>query len=313
MAVAATEGLCSAVNLASGLRVEDAQKAAFASVVRDLHVTCRHVVASQFDGIIVSIEPDGALLDCVGRIALMSAVRGRIISHPPGRLVIGAASDDATPIDDQPELDGATIAGVYVDSQSVRKVLNAASSAAQFDLAPDGSSELLGSVALSTRLQVAERLHALLLERARNPHTVDAAKAALLEARRGRVRGANSDFILLSLSRLFGYGQSVIRPVVVWALVVAIILVHRLIAALDDHRGFIRSAPLHIQVDHAMWVKAGDTLLSTLLLPANWVRLQEAAPAVGLSGGYLSAARLFLLILVLLFLAAARRRLRVAR
>jgi hypothetical protein len=308
------DGRCVVVDLDDGPCVERASGARFVGASRQAHMTCRDVADSTFENIAVSVETDGLVVRCAGEIRIVRAAGARILADASRRLVLGAVSDDRTPLEDRPELDDAVLSGVYLAPGSIKKLLEAVGTVAQLDLAPAACSEVIAALPIDVRLQVAERLHSVIVLKARSPQTVDAASAALLEARRERTRRVSLEYLLLSTARLFEYGQSLRRPLVVWAVLTAAIVLHRAEVAIRDKAGLIGLHPhFHIEFTEHLWYRAGDSILSTILLPANWVRLQETAPAVGLSGGYLSAARLVLLLVVILFLTAARRRLRVPR
>ncbi len=312
-------GSCHAFQREDALHLEEATNAQFHGEADDVRLVVRHARRARFERVLLSVEQNGSLEQCSGVIRLITAECARVMgardeaANPEKRLVIAAATDDESRLADAPAMRDAVITNAYIAPHSVRKVLDGAKDAAQFDLATNAFHVLLAGTPAQTRVEIGERLRALIGEKAHNPETIQAAGAALLDARREEARGVNFDYVLLSIARVFDYGRSLRRPLAIWACVVATIVAHRVYQALKDPRGdVVWHHGLHVSWDggHLLFT-FGDTVLSILLLPANWVRLQEASGAVGLTGGYLSGARLVLLIVVVLFLAAARRRLRV--
>jgi hypothetical protein len=264
-----------------------------------------------FRRIRLRMAPGGQLVECRGNVRFVSCVDAFVAGVAGDPLVVGAAFD-ADAEDEDPLLRNSVFMRVALEGETLSAFLGAAVQASIVDPDPDSVRDSLESVPEAVREGLAEMMLQRLSEKAPRPQAVDIAAAMVLEMRRTRIAPWTVDWLLLHVFRILGYGRLVGPPVAVWAIGVGIVLGVRLWEAVDRPHGFISSAGFAAGVGWEEVVRyAGDVLLSATLLPVTWVRTGTTAEIVGLSGGYLVAARVLLAIPVLFAVGAARSRLRV--
>jgi hypothetical protein len=273
-----------------------------------------HVVEATscvFRRIKLRMAPGGRLIECRGNVRFVSCVDAFVVGVADDPLLVGAALDPDSGDEDLP-LRNSVFMRVALEGETLSAFLGAAVEASIVDPDPQSVRRSLAKVPEPVREGTAELMLQRLSEKAPRPQAVDIAAAMVLEMRRTRISPWTVDWLLLHIFRILGYGRLVGPPLAVWAIGVGIVLGIRFWEAVDRPGGFISSTGIAADVQWGGMLRyAGDVLLSAALLPVTWIRTGTTADVVGLSGGYLVAARVLLAIPVVFAIGAARSRLRV--
>jgi hypothetical protein len=273
-----------------------------------------YITDSQIRDVLVDVDEGARIERCHG-IVRVRRCHGTIIGTTTrdAELVLAADLNPAKPPSNL--LRGAVLMDFALEPSAVGAFVAATEEAKVFDPSPDSIGPSLTGLPADERATAAELLHDRLGELAKRPPTVDAAATAVLDHRRSNAPRYSHDWLLFTVASIFGYGRRVVRPLIIWAAIVSVILAFRLGTAIDKPTGDV-SWHDGIRVHHAVETTrlGGDILLTTILLPVNWSSRSDSqaiGEKVGVGGGYLVAVRLLMLVCLLTAGNAARRRIRV--
>lgn len=314
--VVVNRGVCRAFTDDEYVEVRYAREVSVKGHHTSLPVRLVDVRESQLTDIRITVPRRGAAIDCMGDITLEEC-RGRVDGR--GKQARNHTRDASLSVAIAPKqgsdgpFEGAGLSDFELDGRTLDELLNHADDLRSLDPTPASIPTALKLVNRDERARIAEQLHDQLSLKSQRPRTVDAAGREVLRARRAGLDARRIDWWLLSIYGLVGYGRSIRRPLMLFVAFVTMVLTYRIALAFHRDAGFLHSGDgLAISWSWPAVRRAGDVFLTVVLLPVTFAT-KNSSPAntVGLSGGYLVAARVILGLPAVVVLAAARRYLRV--
>lgn len=274
---------------------------------------CDWIQDARFDDVRVAVMPNARIEGCTGSIRLLRCVEATIEGRRGRPLDLEAVfelRDDSA----LGPLDGAVIRNVRIAPTSVRAIVAASSTVRVLDPAPDSVVDSLAAIDREDQTSVAELLHDRISDKAKRQETVDAAAMAVLDMRRRNARRFGTEWALLTGHWALGYGRRIARPLAVWATIVVLVLGFRIEHAARAPSGYLAVGHgIHFRSPERAVVAAGNIVLTVALLPLSWNKGVDdhVEQRVGLSGGYLMALRVAMIVPLVAAASAIRRRVRV--